>query len=195
MRGFLLSAKYLYLPGVEPGAAGVQRRTARRGDCRSVFPDGGSRHCSGQPPHCRHCWSRRCRRCRPSHCLMSFRSWKIPSSCCWLLLPAPVLPPAELPAGLRECETAREDKRCRQSQCYEFHDGSFSCCVTRQRGPRTLRSSLSITVRCCSTGNLDRQQFAIERDACRGTISPSRASGEASFDTAWPEWSSRRRRP
>ena len=31
--------------------------------------------------------------------------------------------------GLRERKSAREDKRRRQSQCCEFHDCSFACCV------------------------------------------------------------------
>jgi hypothetical protein len=39
MRGFLLSANYLYLPGVEPGAAGVNVEPLGEG-LRSVFPDG-----------------------------------------------------------------------------------------------------------------------------------------------------------
>jgi hypothetical protein len=39
MRGFLLSAKYPYLPGVEPGAAGVNVEPLGEG-LRSVFPDG-----------------------------------------------------------------------------------------------------------------------------------------------------------
>src|SRR5215207_9703674 len=39
MRGFLLSAEYLHLPGVEPGAAGVNVEPLGEG-LRSVFPDG-----------------------------------------------------------------------------------------------------------------------------------------------------------
>ena len=39
MRGFLLSAEYLYLPGVDPGAAGVSVEPLGEG-LRSVFPDG-----------------------------------------------------------------------------------------------------------------------------------------------------------
>src|SRR5829696_10150940 len=39
MRGFLLSAEYLHLPGVEPGAAGVNVEPLGE-RLRSVFPDG-----------------------------------------------------------------------------------------------------------------------------------------------------------
>jgi len=53
-------------------------------------------------------------------------------------------------AGLRKRVSAREDKRCRQSQCCEFHDCSFFLPRNGQRGPLTLRSRWSITVRCCS---------------------------------------------
>ena len=91
--GLLVTCQHILPARCRAGGCRRQRRTAGRGIEKRI-----PRRVRAAVPcrlrHCRRCWSRRCPRCHPSHCLMSFRSWKIRRRAAGC---PPVLPPRNCP--------------------------------------------------------------------------------------------------